>query len=99
MYTEVGVKSKRVEVLFDPKDYRTLEERAQAEGRSVGSMIREAVAMYVAAPSEREKQEALEWIFAGEDDLGSWEELKDVIQRGPAEEMMEIERDLEADRR
>ena len=55
--------------------------------------------MYVVSPSEREKQEALEWIFAGEDDLGSWEELKDIIQRGPAEEMMEIERDLEADRR
>jgi len=93
------MKSKRVEVLFDPKEYRTLEERAQTEGRSVGSMIREAVAMYVVSPSEREKEEALEWIFAGEDDLGSWEELKDIIQRGPAEEMMEIERDLEADRR
>ena len=93
------MKSKRVEVLFDPKEYRTLEERAEAEGRSVGSMIREAVAMHVAAPSEREKQEALECIFAGEDDLGSWEELKDIIQRGSAEEMMEIEQDLETDRR
>jgi len=93
------MKSKRVEVLFDPKEYRTLEERAEAEGRSVGSMIREAVAMYVVSPSEREKQEALEWILAGEDDLGSWEELKDIIQRGPAEEMMEIEHDFEADRR
>lgn len=93
------MKSKRVEVLFDPKEYRTLEELAQAEGRSVGAMIREAVTMYCVRPSDAEKQEALDWIFAGEDDLGSWEELKDIIQRGPAEEMMEIERDLEADRR
>lgn len=93
------MKSKRVEVLFDPKEYRTLEERAQVEGRSVGAMIREAVAMYCVRPSEEEKQEALEWILSGEDDLGPWEELKEIIQRGPAEEMMEIERDLEADRR
>ena len=93
------MKSKRVEVLFDPREYRSLEERAEAEGRSVGSMIREAVAMYVVSPSEQKKKEALEWILAGEDDLGTWEELKDIIQRGPAEEMMEIERDLEIDRR
>jgi Ribbon-helix-helix protein, copG family len=93
------VKSKRVEVLFDPKEYRTLEERAEAEGRSVGSMIREAVAMYVTSPSDRDKREALEWIFSREDDLGTWEELKGAIQRGPAEEMEEIEREIEGDRR
>ena len=93
------MKSKRVEILFDPKEYRTLEEKAQTEGRSVGSMIREAVAMYVVSPSEREKKEALKWIFSREDDLGTWEELKAAIQRGPAEEMEEIERQNEGDRR
>jgi hypothetical protein len=98
-HTEVLLKSKRVEILFDPYEYRTLEERAQAEGRSVGAMIREAVAMYYVKPSEQEKEEALQWILSGEDDLGSWEDLKDIILRGPAEEMLEIERDLEADRR
>lgn len=93
------MKSKRVEVLFDPKEYQTLEERAQTEGRSVGSMIREAVAMYVVSPSEREKREALKWIFSREDDLGTWEELKAAIQRGPAEETEEIEQQIEGDRR
>lgn len=92
------MKSKRVEILFDPREYRSLEERARTEGRSVGSMVREAVAMYVVSPSERAKQEALEWIFSREDDLGTWEELKAAIQRGPAEEMEEIERQIEGDR-
>jgi len=93
------MKSKRVEILFDPKEYRTVEERAQVEGRSVGAMIREAVAMYCVRPTEEEKQEALEWILSREDDLGTWEELKTAIQRGPAEEMDEIERQIEGDRR
>ena len=93
------MKSKRVEILFDPKEYRTLEERAQVEGRSVGAMIREAVAMYCVRPTEEEKQKALEWILSREDDLGTWEELKAAIQRGPAEEMDEIERQIEGDRR
>lgn len=93
------MKSKRVEVLFDPKEYRTLEERAQAEGRSVGAMIREAVTMYCVRPADEEKQEAWDWILSREDDLGTWEELKAAIQRGPAEKMEEIESQSEGDRR
>lgn len=90
---------KRVEVLFEPLEYHQLEEIAHARRRSVGSLVREAVEKYVLLPTQAEKQKALEWIVSGEDDLGSWEELKEATLRGPAEEMDEIEHQIEADRR
>jgi len=90
---------KRVEVLFEPSEYHRLEEMAQAERRSVGSLVREAVEKYVLQPTQEEKRRALEWILRGEDDLGSWEELKEAISRGPAEEIAEIDRRIETDRR
>lgn len=90
---------KRVEVLFEPAQYRRLEEIARAQGRSVGALIREAVARYCLEPTQEEKRKALEWILSDEDDLGPWEELKEAILRAPAEEMVEIDRQGEADRR
>jgi hypothetical protein len=93
------VLKKRVEVLFEPSEYHELEEIAQARRRSVGSLVREAVERYVLQPTQEGKREALEWILSGEDDLGSWEELKKAISRGAAEEIAEIDRDIEADRR
>lgn len=90
---------KRVEVLFDPLEYRRLEEQARAEDRSVGALIREAVAKYCIEPTQEEKRKALEWILSEEDDLGSWEELKEAILRSPVEEIAEIDRQIEADRR
>ena len=90
---------KRVEVLFEPAEYHHLEEIAHARRRSVGSLVREAVEKYVLQPTQEEKGEALEWILSGEDDLGPWEELKEAISRGAAEEIGEIDRQIEADRR
>lgn len=90
---------KRVEVLFEPLEYHKLEEMAQAGRRSVGSLVREAVERYVLQPAREERRTALEWILSGEDDLGSWEELKGAISRGAAEEIAEIDRQIEADRR
>ena len=71
---------KRVEILFDPKEYRTLEERAIAEGRSVGSMVREAVARYVVRPDEEARRRAAEWFSSQEMDFDSdWEKVKEEI--------------------
>jgi hypothetical protein len=90
---------KRVEILFEPSKYHVLEEIAQTERRSVGSLVREAVEKYVLRPAREERREALEWILSEEDDLGPWEELKEAISRGPAEGIERIERQVEADRR
>jgi hypothetical protein len=90
---------KRVEVLFEPSEYHRLEERAQAERRSVGSLVREAVERYVLQPTREQRRQALEWILSEEHDLGSWEELKEEILRAPIERLERIERQIEADRR
>ncbi len=50
---------KRVEVLFGDKDYERLEELAHTQHRSVGSLVREAVAKYVAGPSDAERERLL----------------------------------------
>lgn len=80
-------KDKRVEVLFDPADYKRLEEVAHREGKAVGAMIREAVAKYVTGPSEAEREAAWAdfWKMAEEEvggPMGSPEELKEEILRG-----------------
>ncbi len=79
-------KDKRVEVLFDPADYKRLEEIARREGKPVGAMIREAVAKYVVGPSEAERAAAWEDLMAmAEQGLGgpmpSLEELKEEMAR------------------
>jgi hypothetical protein len=77
-------KDKRVEVLFDPADYRRLEEVARREGKPVGAMIREAVAKYVVEPSEAEREAALQDFLSIDTaiDPGSQEDLKEMIIKG-----------------
>jgi predicted transcriptional regulator len=80
---------KRVEVLFDEGEYKRLEEAARARGRSVGSVVREAVAEYVAAPSEEEKRRAIEWFLThSEGPVGSPEEIKKEIEDGRYEDIL-----------
>jgi hypothetical protein len=80
-------KDKRVEVLFEPSDYKRLEEVAHREGKAVGAMIREAVAKYVTGPSEAEREAAwADFLEMCEQELGgpvgSPEEIKEEILRG-----------------
>ena len=75
-------KDKRVEVLFESQQYKRLEEAAHREGKSVGALVREAVAKYVVAPTEEERQAAVDRILSGEyaiGPVGSPEEIKKEI--------------------
>jgi hypothetical protein len=87
---------KRVEVLFEPSEYRRLEEIAQAEKRSVGSVVREAVDKYVMQPTEEERRRAAEWIASQtfEDIGGDWEQVKREITE---ERARQLEKSLETD--
>jgi hypothetical protein len=89
------MKSKRVEVLFDPKEYRTLEERARIEGRSVGAMVREAVEKYVIRPRDEKRRKAFEWLQSQRfEDIGDWDQVKkEIIEARTAA----IEKSLETD--
>ena len=80
-------KNKRVEVLFEPSEYRTLEDAAHREGKSVGSMVREAVAKYVTDSDRARRKQALDWILAQDfSDLPPWEELKEEMAEAEARE-------------
>ncbi len=71
--------SKRVEVLFDPKQYAELERVAQRDGRSVGALIREAVEREYLQASREERKAALKDLLSIRLDIGSWEEAKELI--------------------
>jgi hypothetical protein len=73
--------SKRVEVLFDPKQYASLEEEARRRGKSVGSLVREAVEREYLVPSQQERKAALKELLSIKLDIGSWEEAKELILR------------------
>ena len=77
-------KDKRVEVLFEPQQYKRLEEAAHREGKAVGAVIRDAVAKYVVSPSEEERQRAFEHLLSMQVDIdpGSPEDIKAVIISG-----------------
>lgn len=75
------MRSKRVEVLFEPKEYSHLERIARVNKRSVGSLVREAVAKYVAGPDQEKRRKAVEWFLSHhEGPVGSPEEIKrDIV--------------------
>jgi hypothetical protein len=71
--------SKRVEILFDPKQYAELERVAQRDGKSVGALIREAVEREYLHASREERQAALKALLSIKLEIGSWEEAKELI--------------------
>lgn len=88
-------KDRRVEVLFDEKDYERLERAALARKESVGAVIREAVAKYVVTPDEERRRKAFEWFQQDHDGpVGSPEEIKAAIVRSMTEG---VEKSVEAD--
>jgi hypothetical protein len=72
------VLKKRVEVLFDEDEYRRLEELARAKGRSIGALIRAAVARDYLAPDEERRHEAFKWLTSQTFDFlgGDWDDVK-----------------------
>ena len=88
-------KDRRVEVLFDEKAYQSLERAAHARRQSVGAVVREAVAKYVAGPDEERRRKAFEWFQQDHDGpVGSPEEIKAAIIASITEG---IEKSLEVD--
>ena len=74
--------TKRVEVLFDPEDYRAIEELARSQGQTVGSMVRQAVKHQYLSPSMEQRRTAIQrFLSLPETDLGTWDEAKAAIER------------------
>jgi hypothetical protein len=60
----MAVLERRVAILFDPQQYDALRKVAQSEGRSVGSIIREAVDQRLSA-RENHRRAVAERLIAG----------------------------------
>jgi hypothetical protein len=73
--------SKRVEILFDPKQYAELECEARRRDKSVGSLVREAVEREYLQPTRRQKLAAVRRLTSQQMDWPPWEELKEAIIR------------------
>ena len=74
--------TKRVEVLFDPEDYRAMEELARSRGQTLGSLVRKAVERQYLSPSVEKRQAAIQrFLDQPEIDLGTWEEAKEAIEK------------------
>lgn len=72
MFTE------RTQVLLSREQRERLERMASREGRSVGSVIREAVESYTAA-SPRSRADAAAAMIAMELPVGDWDQMKAEI--------------------
>lgn len=72
--------NKRVEVLFDPEEYRAIEEIARGRRQSVGALIRKAVEERFLTGSLERRRTAGKRILQGRDNI-TWEEAKKSLER------------------
>jgi len=73
--------SERTQVLLAPEQLARLKRIAERDGRSVGSVIREAVDSFVDAEPDR-RQRALARLLAMDAPVDDWEVMKAQIMKG-----------------
>jgi hypothetical protein len=82
---------KRVEVLFDRREYEELKAEARRRGVSVGELVREAIRRMYVRPSEERRRQAFEFLTSPAPvDVGPWEEAKKLIGRWTDEEIEKL---------
>ena len=72
--------SERTQVLLSPEQLARLKRIAARDGKSVGSVIREAVDSFVEAEPHR-RQRALKALFAMNAPVDDWEVMKAQIEK------------------
>ena len=70
--------TKRVEVLFEPEQYRVMEQVARSEGKSVGALVRKAVEQVYLTSTLEKRKAAVDGILSEQSDL-TWEEAKIIL--------------------
>ena len=81
--------SERTQVLLSREQRERLERLAAREGRSVGSVIREAIESYTAV-GPRSRTEAAEALIAMNEPVGDWAEMKADIADSRAHGLPEV---------
>ena len=74
--------TKRLEILFDPKEFETVKKKAEAEGKSIACMIRETLREKI-IESDSNHGNRLWWMEQGEEKIGraEIERAKDLMKR------------------
>ena len=72
--------TKRVEILFDPEEYRLVSEVARARGQTIGALIRRAVAQLCLNPTPEERKAAVQGIL-GERSEVTWGDARELLER------------------
>jgi len=72
----------RTQILFPEDEYRRLQEVAHEEGRSLGSVVREAVAKYQTGPSRQRHIAAAKRLLKMSLPAADWPEMERNIMRG-----------------
>ncbi|MBI2894508.1 MAG: ribbon-helix-helix protein, CopG family [Deltaproteobacteria bacterium] len=75
----------RTTVLFEPSQYRELKRIAEAEGRPVAELIRDAVAQRYRLATREERVQAVERLAALSAPVGDWKQMEAEILRGALE--------------
>ena len=70
--------TKRVEVLFEPEQYRIMEQLASSQGKSVGALVRKAVEQVYLTSTLEMRKAAVDGLLSEQSDL-TWEEAKIIL--------------------
>ena len=84
--------SERTQVLLSREQRERIERMAAREGRSVGSVIREAIESYTAV-GPRSRKEAAEALIAMDLPAGDWDQMKAEILAGALDDLPEAGED------
>ena len=70
--------TKRLEILFDPKEFDVLKRKAMEEGKSVANLVRETMKEKIIDSSMKQKERALKRLFSldTQTDFKEWKEEK-----------------------
>ena len=77
--------TRRIEILFPEDLAEHLRQIAAREGRSVGTLVRDAVAEKYAGPSRQQKLEAVERLYALQAPVDEWDKMEREIIEGSLE--------------
>ena len=81
--------TKRLEILVDPKEFEIIKKKAEAEGKSIAGMIRDALKEKIIDRGVKQKDKALKRLFSPdrETPFDEWKEEKKKIIKSRVKEI------------
>ncbi len=72
----------RAQILFPEDEYRRLKAAAQEQRRSIGSLVREAVAKQMGDEARQKRIEAAQRLISLNAPVADWPQMEEEIMRG-----------------